>query len=134
MEDTMKFLRAHPATNGKVGTVGYCLGGKLGFLMCCRTDVDCAVGYYGTYIEHVIREAPKLHRPFMLHQAMADAWVPPAVCKFIQRQLSPNPLVEIHEFEGADHAFARHGSPVFDADHAARALKLSVDFFHKHLD
>ena len=133
MEDTMAYLRTIEGGNGKVGTVGYCLGGKLGFLMCCRTDIDCAVAYYGTYIEHSIAEAPNLHRPFMLHQAMADAWVPPAVCHFIRRQLAPNPLVEIHDYEGADHAFARHGSPVFDAQHAARALKLSVDFFGKHL-
>jgi dienelactone hydrolase len=27
--------------NGKVGAVGYCLGGKLCYLMCCRTDIDC---------------------------------------------------------------------------------------------
>jgi carboxymethylenebutenolidase len=36
--------------SGKVGAVGYCLGGKLCYLMCCRTDIDCAVAYYGTYI------------------------------------------------------------------------------------
>ena len=133
MEDTMTYLRTTEGGNGKVGTVGYCLGGKMGFQLCCRTDIDCAVAYYGTYIEHAIAEAPNLHRPFMLHQAMADAWVPPAVCRFIQRQLAPSPLVEIHEYHGADHAFARHGSPVFDAQHAERALGLSVDFFRKHL-
>jgi carboxymethylenebutenolidase len=38
--------------------------------MCCRTDIDCAVAYYGTYIEHHIREAPNLHRPFVLHMAL----------------------------------------------------------------
>src|SRR5262249_28109533 len=32
------------------------------YLMCCRTDIDCAVAYYGTYIEHRIREAKNLHR------------------------------------------------------------------------
>jgi carboxymethylenebutenolidase len=133
MEDTMTYLRTTEGGNGKVGTVGYCLGGKMGFQLCCRTDIDCAVAYYGTYIEHAIAEAPNLHRPFMLHQAMADAWVPPAVCRFIQRQLAPNPLVEIHEYHGADHAFARHGSPVFDAQHAERALGLSIDFLRKHL-
>ena len=77
MEDAMAYLCTIDGGNGKVGTVGYCLGGKLGFLMCCRTDIDCAVAYYGTYIEHSIAEAPKLHRPFMLHQAMADAWCRP---------------------------------------------------------
>jgi len=63
MEDTRAFLRQMPACDGKVGAVGYCLGGKLCYLMCCRTDIDCAVAYYGTYIEHNIREARNLHRP-----------------------------------------------------------------------
>ena len=69
MEDTWHFLAKLPEGNGKVGAVGYCLGGKLCYLMCCRTDIDCAVAYYGTYIEHRIREAKKLHRPFVLHMA-----------------------------------------------------------------
>src|SRR5262249_8191488 len=60
MEDTWRFLQRLPECNGKVGAVGYCLGGKLCYLMCCRTDIDCAVAYYGTYIEHHIREAKNL--------------------------------------------------------------------------
>jgi len=75
MEDTWHFLQRLPECNGKVGAVGYCLGGKLCYLMCCRTDIDCAVAYYGTYIEHHIREAKNLHRPFVLHMALKDRWV-----------------------------------------------------------
>ena len=134
MEDTVAFLRTSPGGNGKVGTVGYCLGGKMGFLMCCRSDIDCAVAYYGTYIEHSIREAPNLSRPFMLHQALADKWVQPEVCAMIERRLSPNPLVEIHKYPGADHAFARHGGTTYSAPEAEKALALSVDFFRRHLD
>ena len=73
--------------------VGYCLGGKLCYLMCCRTDIDCAVAYYGTYIEHRIREAKNLHRPFVLHMAMKDRWVQAEVNDLLERRLSPNPLV-----------------------------------------
>jgi len=134
MEDTVAFLRTIPGGNGKVGTVGYCLGGKMGFLMCCRSDIDCAVAYYGTYIEHSIREAPNLSRPFMLHQALADKWVQPEVCAMIERRISPNPLVEIHKYTGADHAFARHGGTTYSAPEAEKALALSVDFFRRHLD
>ena len=75
MEDTWHYLAGRKECNGKVGAVGYCLGGKLCYLMCCRTDIDCAVAYYGTYIEHHIREAKDLHRPFLLHMAMKDRWV-----------------------------------------------------------
>ena len=47
MEDTQHYLASLPQCNGKVGAVGYCLGGKLCYLMCCRTEIDCAVAYYG---------------------------------------------------------------------------------------
>ena len=75
MEDTWHFLEKVPECNGKVGAVGYCPGGKLCYLTCCRTDIDCAVAYCGTHIEHRIREAKYLHRPFVLHMAMKDRWV-----------------------------------------------------------
>jgi carboxymethylenebutenolidase len=134
MEDTMAHLRTIPGGNGKVGSVGYCLGGKLCYLMCCRTGIDCAVAYYGTYIEHSIREAKHLHRPFMLHMAMKDRWVQAEVNELLERRLSPNPLVTIHKYPDADHAFARHGGRTYRKAEADRALELSVGFFRKHLD
>lgn len=133
MEGTRAFLKTLPECNGKVGAVGYCLGGKLCYLLCCRTDIDCAVAYYGTYIEHRISEAKHLHRPFMLHMAMKDRWVQPEINAMLERRLGPNPLVEIHKYPEADHAFARKGGKPYRAEDAARALTLSVDFFRKHL-
>ena len=134
MEDTRDFLRALPETNGKVGAVGYCLGGKLCYLMCCRTDIDCAVAYYGTYIEHNIREAPKLAHPFMLHMAMKDRWVQAEVTELLERRLAPNPLGSIHKYPEADHAFARKGGRPYREAEANQALALSVDFLHRYLD
>ncbi len=133
MEDTAKYLAGLKECNGKVGAVGYCLGGKLCYLMCCRTDIDCAVGYYGTYIEHNIREVKNLHRPFMLHMAMRDRWVQAEVNDLLLRRLSPNPLVEIHQYPNADHAFARYGGKTYSKPEADRALGLSLDFLHRHL-
>ena len=133
MEDTMAYLKTLPECNGKVGAVGYCLGGKLCYLMCCRTDLDCAVAYYGTYIEHRISEAKNLHRPFMLHMAMKDRWVQAEVNELLERRLSPNPLVTIEKYPEADHAFARHGGKPYRKAEADRALGLSVEFFRKYL-
>ncbi len=134
MEDTAAFLKSHPLSNRKVGSVGYCLGGKLNYLMCCRnTKMECAVAYYGTYIEHHIKEAKNLGKPFMLHMAMKDRWVQAEVNEMLERRLSPNPLVTIHKYAEADHAFARHGSKVYRKADAERALALSLDFFRKHL-
>ena len=128
MEDIWHYLQTIPECNGKVGAVGYCLGGKLCYLMCCRTDIDCAVAYYGTYIEHRISEAKNLHRPFVLHMAMKDRWVQAEVNDLLERRLSPNPLVTIHKYPDADHAFARHGGKTYSKPEADRALALTRRF------
>jgi carboxymethylenebutenolidase len=133
MEDIRHHLLGMKECNGKVGAVGYCLGGKLCYLMCCRTDIDCAVAYYGTYIEHHIREAKNLHRPFVLHMALKDRWVQAEVNELLERRLAPNPLVTIHKYPDADHAFARHGGLTYRKAEADRALELTLDFFGNHL-
>jgi carboxymethylenebutenolidase len=133
MMATRDYLRTLRECSGMVGAVGYCLGGKLCYLMCCRTDVDCAVAYYGTYIEHNIRESKNLHRPFMLHMAMKDRWVQAEVNDLLMRNLSGHPLVEIHQYPGADHAFARHDGKTYSKAEADRALALSLSFFVRHL-
>jgi carboxymethylenebutenolidase len=118
MEDTRAFLMQMPSCTGKVGAVGYCLGGKLCYLMCCRTDIDCAVAYYGTYI---------------VHMALRDRWVQSEVNDLLERRLSPNPLVILHKYPDADHAFARLGGKTYSKPEADRALALSLDFFREHL-
>ena len=44
---------------GKVGAVGYCLGGLLAYLTATRTDSDASVGYYGVGIQRKLAEAEK---------------------------------------------------------------------------
>jgi carboxymethylenebutenolidase len=69
----------------------------------------------------------------MLHMAMKDRWVQAEVNDLLERRLSPNPLVEIHKYPDADHAFARHGGRTYSKAEADRALALSLDFFKQHL-
>ena len=133
MWDTRNFLAGLPQCNGKIGAVGFCLGGKLCYLMCCRTDIDCAVAYYGSYIDHSIREAKILHRPLLFHMALKDRWVQPEIIAFLQRRLGPSPFVEIHEYSDADHAFARKGGLPYREDDARLAHARSTEFFDRYL-
>ena len=59
LQATVTALRSDDACNGKVGTQGYCLGGKLAYLMATRTDADASVGFYGVGIEGALAEAGK---------------------------------------------------------------------------
>ena len=67
LKATLAFVRGHPSCNGKVGTVGYCLGGLMAYLMAARSDAACSVGYFGVGIEQRIEEAASLAQPLMLH-------------------------------------------------------------------
>src|SRR3954470_904813 len=73
----MDSLRKHPACTGRVGAVGFCLGGKLAWLLSARFKPDCAVGYYGVGIEKALDEAKGLSSPLMLHIAGKDNFCPP---------------------------------------------------------
>jgi carboxymethylenebutenolidase len=66
--------------------------------------------------------------------AMKDRWVQAEVNDLLERRLSPNPLVAIHKYPGADHAFARSGGKTYCKPEADRAaLSLTLGFFKQHL-
>src|SRR3546814_18775615 len=77
MKEALATLRAHEACTGKAGSVGYCLGGKLAFLMATRTDSDCNVGYYGVGLGDLLGEARQIEQPLTLHIAEKDRFSSP---------------------------------------------------------
>jgi carboxymethylenebutenolidase len=133
IEATIRHLRRDPACTGRVGAVGYCLGGKLAYLAATRTDADCSVGYYGVGIENALGEADNIRRPLMLHIARKDQFVPPEAQDRIHRALDAHSRVTLFDYEGCDHAFAREGGDHYDADAAALANARTADFFRRHL-
>ncbi len=130
---TLSQLRGHEACGGKVGTVGYCLGGKLAYLMAARSDADCSVSYYGVGLDELLGEASQITRPILLHVAAKDQFVPPDAQQKIQSGLTGHPQVTLHIYEEQDHAFAREGGEHYDAAAAKLANARTADFFKEHL-
>ena len=62
---------------GKVGLVGYCLGGRMAYMAAARTDIDASVGYYGVMIDTMLNESHAIANPLMLHIPTADHFVGP---------------------------------------------------------
>lgn len=133
LKATLASLRKHPACTGKAGTVGYCLGGRLAYLMATRSDADCNVGYYGVYIQNSLEEARNIKHPLMLHIAEEDQFVPKEAQAQIKAALQGHPQVTIHSYPGADHAFARIGGEHYDKAAAELANRRSAEFFRRHL-
>ncbi len=129
----LEYLRADPSCNGKVGAVGFCLGGNLAWLLSIRFKPDCAVGYYGVGIDRALDEAGNLSSPLMLHVAGEDRFCPPAAQKQIHEALDSNPLVTIHDYPDQGHAFGRSGGEHYDASAAELANLRTLEFLVRNL-
>ena len=128
---SIKTLRALPECKGKVGSVGYCLGGFLSYLTASRTDVDVAVCYYGVGIEKALGEASKIKCPVVMHFAELDKFAPPAAVEQIRGHFKDRTDVEIYRYPSADHAFNREGGMHFHKPSALMAYSRSLAAMRK---
>jgi carboxymethylenebutenolidase len=133
IQATIDTLRAMPGVTGKVGAVGYCLGGFLAYLTATRTNSDATVGYYGLNIPDHLGEAAAITHPLMLHVAEADDYVPPDAQAKIMAGLGGNPRVTLHRYPAMQHAFARVGGQHYDKANADLANGRTIAFFRQHL-
>jgi carboxymethylenebutenolidase len=130
---TISALRALPEQAGKVGTVGYCLGGKLAVLTAARTDIDCAVSYYGVGLDAHLDEAASIKCPMALHFAEQDKLCPPETRAVVEAALSKLPQVERYTYVGCDHAFGTPGRDSYDKPAAMMAYSRTLALLRKVL-
>jgi carboxymethylenebutenolidase len=130
---TIAAAKALPGASGKVGVVGFCLGGLLTFLSAARNEADAYVPYYGGGTDQHIAEGAKIKKPMLMHLAGADEYIGAEPQRIIKDGLKSNPLVEIHTYPGRGHAFTREGGAHYDAGDAEIANGRTYAFFRKHL-
>lgn len=120
-------------SNGKVGAVGYCLGGRLAFMTAARTDVDASVGYYGVGIDGLLGEKEAIANPVLLHIPTEDGFVDKDTQRAMHEGLDDNPKATLYDYEGLDHGFATEFGKR-RADFAAKlADSRTAEFFAAHL-
>ncbi|WP_233859886.1 dienelactone hydrolase family protein [Paraburkholderia sp. HD33-4] len=130
---TMKALRALPQQVGKIGAIGYCLGGKLAMLVAARTDIDCAVSYYGVGLDAFIGEIPSIRCPMAFHFAANDSLCPPPTREAIQSAMSANPVIAQYVYPGCEHAFATPERESYDKPAATMAYSRTIAMLRKTL-
>ncbi|MBD2000090.1 dienelactone hydrolase family protein [Leptolyngbya sp. FACHB-541] len=133
LKASLSFLRQYPSSTGKVGSVGFCLGGKLAYFMATRSDADANVSYYGVEIDQNLAEATKIQKPLILHMAANDEYVSPSAQTTIQQGLKDNPLVTIYRYEGVSHGFSRINSSAYRKEAAELAGDRTLAFLKQHL-
>ncbi|WP_437676530.1 dienelactone hydrolase family protein [Sorangium sp. So ce131] len=129
----VSFLAGHERTNGKVGVIGFCMGGALAFAAAANIpELAAVVPYYG-----VPSRAPDYSRvkaPILAHFAARDGWATPAAAEAIRKELAERGQpMELHVYD-ADHAFANDTRPeVYNPEAAKIAWERSIEFLRQHL-
>ena len=132
-DSALEHLRSSDKCNGKIGAVGYCLGGMLSYMVAARTKVDASVGYYGVGIQEALHEGTNIRNPHMMHLAQLDQFVPKDAQDLINDHFLENPIVTIHSYANVDHAFARTGGEHYTEVAAELANSRTAQFFEEHL-
>lgn len=133
IEATIRTARTMLPHGGKLGAVGYCLGGRLAFMTAARTDVDASVGYYGVGIDGLLGEKHAIANPVLLHVPEEDHFVDKDAQKRMHEGLDDHPKVTLYDYPGEDHGFATE----FGQRRSDASAKLADDrtaaFFAEHL-
>ena len=140
------FLRAQPGSNGKVGVIGYCSGGRQTYLAACTLDVDAAVDCYGggvvvtpdqlspTRPVAPIDLTPKLRCPLLGLFGADDGNPNPEHVARMRADLEAHgKTFEFHTYEGAGHAFFSVDRPSYDLDAARDGWKRIWEWFGRYL-
>ena len=132
IEATIRFARERIG-GGKVGAVGYCLGGRLAFMTAARTDIDASVGYYGVGIDGLLGEKHAIANPVLLHVPVEDHFVDKDSQKRMHEGLDDHPKVTLYDYPGEDHGFATEIGARRSDDAAKLADERTARFFAEHL-
>ena len=130
---TVAALRNDTDQVGGVGAIGYCLGGKLAMLTAARTDVDCAVSYYGVGLEANIDEVDKIICPILFHFAELDEYAPAEARDAVQAAFAHKSNATFFTYPGQNHAFSRPEGDHYDKPSSMMAYDRTIALFRKVL-
>jgi carboxymethylenebutenolidase len=140
------FLRSLPSSNGKVGVIGYCSGGRQSVLAACNVDVDAAVDCYGAYVTgippenfplkvtNLVDQLPRLRAPLLGLFGREDSYPSPEQVAELDEILTANGKPhEFHSYEDAGHAFFAVERPSYRVEAANDGWERIATFYDTYL-
>ncbi len=139
-------LRALDGSNGKVGVIGYCSGGRQSFLAACSLQLDAAVDCYGAFIinappegvslkvKSIVGLAKDLSCPLLGLFGADDQYPAPAETAALAEELTAlGKAHEFHTYDGAGHAFFSVNRPSYRVEAANDGWAKIWDFYGRFL-
>jgi carboxymethylenebutenolidase len=142
----MAYLKGLPTANGKVGTIGYCSGGRQSFLAAVSLPLDAAVDCYGAFIVGdppagmpwkigpIVDKTPDLSCPLLGLFGADDQYPSPEHVAELEAALKAvGKTYEFHSYEGAGHAFFSVNRPAYRPEAAVDGWARILAFYEKYL-
>jgi len=141
-----EYLKGLPTANGKVGTIGYCSGGRQSFLAGVSLQIDAAVDCYGAFIVGevpeglplkvgpIVDKTPNLSCPLLGLFGAEDQYPSPDHVKELEEALkAAGKTYEFHSYEGAGHSFFSADRPAYRPEAAVDGWNKVFEFYGKYL-
>lgn len=139
----LAFLRKQPNVTGKVGAMGFCIGGHMTFLTACETDVRAAASYYGGGIAapqamggkaSLLSRAGKIRGRIHCYFGAKDAMIPGDQIEAIRKALrGAGVRHEVDVYPDADHGFHCDQRASYHAASARDAWQKTLQLFREEL-
>lgn len=131
--EAVKTLRNHATCQGKVATLGFCLGGKLSYLTAAHHNVDAAVAFYGGGIAEHLDEAKNIQCPILMHFGAKDEMIPEDQIEAIRAAFQHHDNAEIYVYDHVGHAFYNQDRSTYNPAAAELAHQRTIAFLRKYL-
>jgi carboxymethylenebutenolidase len=141
-----EYLKALGNSNGKIGTIGYCSGGRQSFLAAVSLQIDAAVDCYGAFvvgnppegvplkIGPLVDKTPDLSCPLLGLFGEEDSYPSPAQVAELEEALKANAKTyEFHSYPNAGHAFFAVNRPSYRVEAANDGWEKIFAFYGKYL-
>jgi carboxymethylenebutenolidase len=139
-------LRSLANSNGKVGVIGYCSGGRQSVLAACNVDLDAAVDCYGAFVTgtppegfplqvtNLVDQLPNLRCPLLGLFGNEDSYPSPEQVDELDQILTDNGKPhEFHRYDGAGHAFFSVDRPSYRVEAANDGWERIEAFYGTYL-
>jgi len=134
LKTTLEAARTMPGANGKAGTIGFCLGGRLAVMMATRSDADVNVSYYGVGLDGLVPEFDNITAPLLVHIAEKDEFASEEIIEAVLDGVEDNDFVDAFVYPDVQHAFARINGVHYDARAATIANGRTAEILAEMLD
>jgi carboxymethylenebutenolidase len=135
MAGAYDYLKEHPACSGKIGDIGFCMGGSLALWAATLRPVDACSIYYGGPLPSGQPDLSKLSGPVIGHYAEHDDWATPAYAHQLETSIRAlGKHAQFYVYMGAEHAFFNDARPeVHNKAAAELSWERTLAFFKAHL-